>query len=217
MEEIEGILELSKAKGIYIDIGTKLYLDIDGVSFSVTSIFVGMLKDEFLIITLPRRYKNIQNKLFRGNKMVVKYLFDGSVFAFQTSVIEMITNPIKALAVEYPKVVQEQELRVVKRNNVVIPSRINIDTQVVNVVVFDINKKGCCFKIQDKKVSLVPGDAITIFCKLPGSSTEITTKACVRNIRKEENYLSIGTEFEDLDRSFLDPLITFLFTIEDFA
>ena len=108
MEEIEGILELSKAKGIYIDIGTKLYLDIDGVSFSVTSIFVGMLKDEFLIITLPRRYKNIQNKLFRGNKMVVKYLFDGSVSAFQTSVIEMITNPIKALAVEYPKVVRSR-------------------------------------------------------------------------------------------------------------
>ena len=105
---------------INIDIGTMVYLEIEGVNFSVTSVFIGMLRDEFMIVTLPKRYKSVQNKLFTGNKIIVKYLFDGSVFAFQTSVIETITNPIKALALEYPKVIQKRELRIVKRNFVVI-------------------------------------------------------------------------------------------------
>ena len=92
MEELEGLLELNKSEGIYIDIGTKVYLEIEGVNFSVTSIFIGMLKDEFMIITLPKRYKSVKNKLFPANKMVVKYLYDGSVYAFQTTVIETITT-----------------------------------------------------------------------------------------------------------------------------
>ena len=122
MEDLEGILELNKSEGIYIDIGTKIYMEIEGINFSVTSVFIGLLKDEFMIVTLPKRYKSVKNKLYPSNKMVVKYLYEGSVYAFQTSVIEMITNPIRALANEYPKVIQERELRTVKRNNVIIPS-----------------------------------------------------------------------------------------------
>ena len=75
MNELDGILELNKPNSVYIDIGTKVYLDIAGVDFSVSSIFVGMLKDDFLIITLPDRYKSVKNKLFSGNKMVIKYVF----------------------------------------------------------------------------------------------------------------------------------------------
>ena len=146
MEELEGLLERNKSEGIYIDIGTQVYLEIEGVNFSVTSVFISMLKDEFMIVTLPKRYKTVQNKLYPGNKIVIKYLFDGSVFAFQTSVIETITNPIKALAIEYPKIVQQRELRIAKRNFVVIPGRVEAKKTEFPIVVFDISKNGLRFK-----------------------------------------------------------------------
>ena len=63
MEDLEGILELNKSEGIYIDIGTKIYMEIEGINFSVTSVFIGLLKDEFMIVTLPKRYKSVKNKL----------------------------------------------------------------------------------------------------------------------------------------------------------
>ena len=154
MEEIEGILELNKTEGIYIDIGTKVYLEIEGVNFSVTSIFIGMLKDEFMIVTLPKRYKSVKNKLFPGNRMVVKYLHDGSVYAFQSSVIELITNPIRALAIEYPKIVQERELRIIKRNNVIIPGRVEAKKTEFPVLVNDISKNGCSFIYQNNKSNI---------------------------------------------------------------
>lgn len=219
MEELEGILELNKNEGIYIDIGTRVYLEIEGVNFSVTSIFVGLLKDEFMIVTLPKRYKSVKSKLYPGNKMVVKYLYGGSVFAFQTSVMEIITNPIRAIAIEYPKVVQERELRVVKRNSVVIPGRVEAKQTEFTVVLNDISKKGCRFKYFDNKGSMNPlreGDIIRVYCQFPGVSDEIGAMACVRNVSREKEQLLIGAEFQDLTKTFLNPLMHFLFSIEDF-
>jgi hypothetical protein len=219
MEELEGILELNKNDGIYIDIGTKVYLVIEGVTFSVTSIFIGMLKDEFMIVTLPKRYKSVKNKLFAGNTMVVKYLFNGCVYAFQTTIIEMITAPIKALAIEYPKVIQEKELRGSKRNNVIIPGRIEAKKAEFAIIVNDINKHGCRFKYLDSKstaASLRAGDILRIYCRFPGFADEIGAMARVRNVRREKGQLSIGAEFQDMTKSFLTPLMHFLFSIEDF-
>ncbi|MBU1194936.1 MAG: flagellar brake protein [Proteobacteria bacterium] len=220
MEDLEGILELDKSEGIYIDIGTRVYLEIEGVTYSVTSIFIGLLKDEFMMVTFPKRYKSVKNKLYVGNRMVVKYLFEGSVYAFQTSVIEVITNPIRAIAIEYPKVVQKRELRVVKRNNVIIPSRVEAKKIEFPAVVFDISKRGCRFKYNENKSNFSPlreGDILRLYCQFPGISDEIGCMATVRNVAREKGQLSIGAQFEDMADSFLTPLMHFLYSIEDFA
>ena len=219
MEDSEGIFELNKNDGVFIDIGTQVYLEIEGVTFSVTSIFIGLLKDEFMIITLPKRYKSVKTKLFAGNTTVVKYLFNGCVYAFQTSIIEMITTPIKALTLGYPKVIQERELRGTKRNDVVIPGRIEAKKTEFAVIVNDINKHGCRFKYLDRKSTAAPlreGDILRIYCQFPGFADEIGAMACVRNVRREKGQLSIGAEFQDMTKTFLTPLMHFLFSIEDF-
>ncbi|OFZ54244.1 MAG: hypothetical protein A2328_03155 [Bdellovibrionales bacterium RIFOXYB2_FULL_36_6] len=220
MEELEGILELNKSEGIYIDIGTQVYMEIEGVNFSVTSVFIGMLKDEFMIVTLPKRYKSVQNKLYTGNKIIIKYLYDGSVFAFQTSVIETITNPIRALAIEYPKVVQQRELRNIKRNFVVIPGRVEAKKTEFPIVVFDISKNGLCFKYKDNKQNistLKENDLIRAYCSFPGMSEEVGALSVVRNVRREQGQLSIGIEFQNISKTFLTPLMHFLYSIEDFS
>jgi len=219
MEDLEGILELNKKEGIYIDIGTPVYLEIEGVNFSVTSIFIGMLKDEFLIITLPKRYKSIKNKLFPSDTMVVKYLYDGSVYAFQTSVIETITTPIRALALEYPKVVQKRELRVAKRNNVVVPGRVKTKKKEFSMVVFDISKNGCRFKYHDSISnisSLREGELVKLYCRFPGIADEMVSMAHVKNIKRVQGQLTIGAEFQTLTKTFSTALMHFLYSIEDF-
>jgi hypothetical protein len=220
MEELEGLLELNKSEGIYIDIGTQVYLEIEGVNFSATSIFIGMLKDEFMIFTLPKRYKSIKDKLLPSDTLVVKYLYEGSIYAFQTKVIETITNPIKALALGYPKVVQQRELRISKRNNVVVPGRIEAKKKIFSMVVFDISKKGCRFKYRENiksMSSLREGDLLRIYCKFPGVADEIGAMACVKNIKRAQGQFTIGAEFQDMTKAFLMPLMQFLFSIEDFS
>ncbi|WP_300458530.1 flagellar brake protein [Desulfobacula sp.] len=218
MGALDRILELDTFESRYIDIGTKVYLETEEGRFSVTSIFVGMLTDEFMIITPPKGDNAIKDKLFPGRKMVVKYLYDGSIYAFQTSVIEMITTPISALVIHFPKGVQQRELRVAKRNNVVIPGRIEINKTGFDVLVNDINKNGCRFKYRDntKKIALREGDFLRLYCRFPGVSDEIGAMACVRNVRKEQGQVFIGLEFQDMTKTFLTPLIHFLYTIKEF-
>lgn len=219
MDDLEGILELDKKEGIYIDIGTKVYIEIEGVNFSVSSVFIGMLRDEFMLVTFPKRYKSVKNKLFAGNRMVVKYLYDGSVYAFQTNVIETITTPIKAIAMEYPKVVQQRELRVSKRNEVVIPGRIEAKQAEFKIVVFDISKDGLRFKYKENKADfnqLREDDILRVYLKFPGIADEAGVMACVRNCARESGQLSVGAEFQDMTKNFLTPLMHFLYSIEDF-
>ncbi len=219
MQELEGLLELDKSEGIYIEIGNKVYLEIDGVNFSVTCVFIGMLQSEFMLITFPKRYKSVKNKLYSGNKMVVKYLYEGSVYAFQTSVIETITNPIKAIAIEYPKVVQQRELRNFKRNDVVIPGRIEAKNVEFKAVIFDISKKGCRFKYNDNQNNmnaLREDDLLRVYMQFPGVADELGAMACVRNVKRTQGQLSIGVEFQDSTKSFLTALMHFLYSIEDF-
>jgi len=218
MEGMEEIFELDESEGFCIDIGTQVYIDIEGVDFTVTSIFIGLLKNEFLIITLPRRFRSVKNKLYPGSKMVVKYLHDGCVFAFQTSVIETITNPIRTLALEYPKIVQQRELRTVKRNNVVIPGRVEAKRTEFPIVIFDISKKGCRFSYHatENMTTLKEGDILRIYCRLPGLSGEIGAMAIVRNVKREQKQISVGIKFQDITKTFLTPLMHFLFAIEGF-
>jgi hypothetical protein len=219
IEKLEGIVQLDKAKNICIDIGNRVYLEIDGINFSAICIFIGMLRDEFMLITFPRQYKTIKNHLFSGNKMVVKYLYDGSVYAFKTSVIETITSPVKAIAIEYPKVVQQRELRVVKRNDVVIPGRVTAKNIEFKTVIFDISKKGCRFTYKDKKSNvnaLGEGDLLRVYIQFPGVADEIGVMACARNVKREHGKLSIGAEFQDITKPFLTALMHFLYSIEDY-
>ena len=218
MEEMEDIFELHESEGIYIDIGTQVYIDIEGVDFTVTSIFVGLLKNEFLIVTLPRRFRSVKNKLYPGSKMVVKYLYDGCVFAFQTSVIEIITKPIRTLALEYPKIVQQRELRVIKRNNVVIPGRVEAKKTEFPIVIFDISKNGCRFTYHDTRniTTLKENDLLRVYCRFPGIADEIGAMATVRNVKRENKQISVGIKFQDMTRAFLNPLMHFLFSIEGF-
>lgn len=219
MEDLEDILELNKSEGIYIEIGTKMFLEIEGVNFTVSSTFVGLLKDEFMITTLPKRFKSVENKLYPSSKMVVKYLFDGSIFAFQTSIIEILTTPIRALVIEYPKIIQQRELRGVKRKEVVIPGRIETTRLNAAIVIFDISKNGCRFKYHDERntsASLKDGDSIRLYCHFPGHPEEAAVVAKVRNIKREKRKLIVGAQFLEVPESFIKPLMEFLYSIEDF-
>ncbi|WP_320040554.1 flagellar brake protein [uncultured Desulfobacter sp.] len=216
MEGEEAFLNLKKPQALNIDIGTKVYLTIEGVSFNVSSIFVGLLDDEYVIITLPQKYKTVQTKLYPGNKMIVKYLYNGSLYAFQAAIIEIITRPIRAIAIEYPKIVQNQDLRVVRRNNVAIPGRVEFKSHALQVVVFDVSRHGCCFRFQEtrkSKVAFKENDTLKIYCLLPGVSNELSAMASIRNIRREDATLSIGVEFFQVNNQFISPLTEFIASI----
>lgn len=87
--------------------GTKLQVGIKGVGVALTSEFIGMLKDECLIITSPTPFMPIKQKLFPGNRIVVKFPYKDSAVIFQANIIESIKRP-RMVVLEYPDTVTKQ-------------------------------------------------------------------------------------------------------------
>ncbi len=217
--DLDELMEIDQAGKIVIEIGAKLFVHIEGVDFTVNSIFVGMKANEYVIITPPAKYSNIKSKLYPGNSIIVKYLYDGTVYAFQSSIIEIITEPINVVAIRYPKLVQNQELRNTKRFHCVTPARATARTWDIPVVIFDINKKGCRFKYQEtnnKNVRFKINDRFMLHVKFPGVSDEQTVSAKVKNIHRKGKQLLIGVEYEDVESRYLEKLGRFLFSVDGF-
>ncbi len=215
--ELDDIMEIDQTSKIAIEIGSKLFVDIDGVDFTVNSIFVGMRVNEYMIITPPAKSANIKSKIYPGNAILVKYLYDGTVYAFQSAIIEFIVEPINIIAIQYPRLVQHQELRDTKRSPCVIPAKAGTRTMDVPIVVFDINKKGCRFKYQenrDKKIRFHLNDAFTLHIKLPGISEEQSARVRVKNIQRQNNQVEIGVVYEAVQSMFLKRLADYLFSVD---
>lgn len=66
--------------------GTPLQLEIQDVSVKMNSLSVGYVAEKCLIIKYPSTggFGPVSNKLFKGNKITVRYVNDGSVFGFQS-------------------------------------------------------------------------------------------------------------------------------------
>jgi len=187
-------------------IGTDFRLQIDGVADRLSSRLVGIRTGEYLIITTPSvgQSGDIAFELIPGNRVVVRYADRGSVFTFETSIIETISTPFPLVFLKAPTVVVDREIRSNRRIDTSLPARIESDPEITGVVT-DISISGCSFEVRSqeplpdrlKKVSA----EIILRLKLPGIAGEIGAKGMVRNVRKEGGRIALGVAFVEMEES----------------
>lgn len=203
MDDIDRIRNISMETSvqIHIELGTKLLLEIEDVNMPVNSIFVGLKANEFFIASQPSSYSMIKHKLFRGNPMVIKYLHNGTVYAFPTKIIDIIDKPVPLILFVYPKFLQSQTIRSYRRNDCLIPARIIVNNTEKNGIIKDLSEEGCgcSFRYQpNSKIRLKTAGSIILHCQFPGIEGEIDLSCVIQNIRKEGANEIIGMKFESL-------------------
>ena len=216
--DLKAINALSGEIKIPIDIGTKLHIEIEHISFPVTSIFVGMKKEEYVIITPPSHLNSIKEKLYDGNIMIVKYLHKGTVYAFQTSLIGTVNQPVKLILLKFPRVIQKHELRSFKRNQCLLPARIVGSSGQRSIVMKDLNIKGCrCIMTvsPEEKAGVQLGDEVKVLCKFPGIEAELPVAGTIRNIQRRSQELTVGIEFSDVSDTFRQAMANYVFIVSE--
>ena len=203
--DTDNIALLDKENDIYIEIGTKLNMVIEGSKLSAESIFVGNKTGEYIVITPPSQIGSVRDELFKGNKVDIKYLYQGQILEFQTRLIEVIHEPIQLILLEYPKNVRERELRSQKRINCFVSAKIEVETEknngVITGVIKDISKSGCRFLIQSSKSAenmFRINELIALKCHFPGIVGEQEAFGRVLDIQKKDDEISIGIQFSDI-------------------
>jgi hypothetical protein len=188
-------------------IGTEFRLQIEGVEARLTSKLVGIRSGEYLIITTPSlsQLGGVGFKLFPGNRVVVRYVDRGTVFGFETSIIEAISSPFQLIFLRAPTVVVDREIRSNRRIHTSLPARIESDPEITGVVT-DISISGCHFEVRSHDA--LPdglgkvGAEIILHLKLPGVAGEISAKGTLRNVQKQGAGMALGVAFAEMEENY---------------
>jgi len=212
---------LDKGMRLALEIGLSLKVEMEGVDLPLESSFVGFI-NEFIIITPPMPYNQIRHKLYDGAEMLIRYFYNGTIFAFQTKLFAHVEKPINLLFIEYPKLIQKSELRSEKRATCYVETTfVNGDKENVGAIV-DITRTGCQCMIRRKDNKfLIPfkvNDLIMLKAKFPGVKTSMEIHGVVKNMRASNVEASFGLMFHENTTEVTQKIITwYISTIEKFG
>lgn len=209
---------MTSGKRITLDIGTKVHLEIEGVAIPLASYLVGMDTEHYLIIKTPRPYPTIKSKLYEGNPCIVKYLFQDTVFAFQTRIVGSLTTPDRLIFLEYPRIFQHLDLRDFQRIECVIPTKIKVNKEEKEGSLVDVSAQGCRVQIPiypgDRMPVAAINEGVCLAAQFPDGDGELEIRARVRNVRKSRHEIVLGVVYQDLSAAARETITRYLTRVE---
>lgn len=213
---------LNLGRRIAVEIGTRLKLEVQGIELPLFSAVVGWESNKYIIIKSPEPLNRVEHKLFKGNELIVRYISEGTVYAFQTRMMETITKPLHLLFIEYPRIIEHHELREQKRTRCNILTKL-VTTEGENVgCIVDITRSGCrCLVQASKNVKLItfdPEETLVMHSIFPGSQHTVALNGQVKNIRRTRREIDLGISFAANTPPESKKLLNwFVDTLEDYA
>ncbi len=98
-------------------IGTTLKIQIEGAQSRLTSELMGVEEGKHLFIKMPplQSMGDVTRVLYNGKTVIIRYLHKGAVCSFKSRISHFITAPGKLIFMDYPKKIENQNLRAHKR------------------------------------------------------------------------------------------------------
>ena len=202
------IKQVDSKRRLKIELGTTLRLEFEGISTRVNAVLVGMDPPSFLVLRVTDDARRAAARLFTGNEVVVRYVFRGTVFGFQSSTLGTIAEPARLVFIAYPKVLAEHHLRDQRRVDSVLPGKLRATGREADVVILDISPGGCRLTSANEMGGLAPDTAVSIAFVLPGVEGEVLIEGTVRNEREGQWGTEYGVQFSSLDDATREKLCT---------
>ncbi len=217
--DLENIVSQAQDQNtLEIDIPTKIVFQLNGVESFLKSELVGMDPDNYLIVKSPRGDLQIKNKIAPGNLVLVNYLYRGCVYTFQSHILGSAERPFNLFFLSYPKVVSRKELRRDKRVDCYLAATLNVNGETLHGAIVDISQSGCKFvcvyKVPSSQLpNLEVGQRVEL--TIDSAPDQGSFAAVMRNKRLDKKALSLGLEFQDLQRSQWSYIGDFVRSVEE--
>lgn len=209
---------LTSGNRLSLEMGAKIKIEQDGEEGQLISTMVGMVPNEFIIISAPEPHDLAKEMLQEKSRLVVKYLHMGRLCIFKTWLKGRLSSPVPLLFLDYPSVVHFHELRRAKRTTIFVPSTLQFEEKELEGVLLDLSSKGCLYKTKVSKNMEVPQFDIDslLYLKslLPGVEEKQILPGLVKNIKKTTNELLLGIEFMQLEDSLIDAIEYYVESVE---
>jgi len=203
LSEKPQIFELQPGKSIDLQINHP-------VSLRLKLILVGYELGKYILLKYPRvtNTSEYNDVLVEGNVMIVRYLMEGNkgeCFAFRSAIKNISNYPEKLLFLEYPKKIENRQLRMQQRTSIHIPAVIMIEEDENNKemkihgAISDISLKGCGFSFKSKSSTTNVNKRKVFVCLQSPSGVDMKLSAQVCNSRNDKGVVSVGIQFLDAD------------------
>ena len=193
-------LQILNNKNFCLEIGIKLLIDFDDLVVPFHSTLVGIEDGKYLILKAPGPIGRIDHDLFKVENLIVKSLYKGTVYAFRSKVINIVSKPSKLMFIEYPREIEHHELRSHKRFKCNIAIRSVADKKEKNGVIKNISKGGCLcvietFSTDENLTHELLNGTFAFKYHFPGSRGEVNFMGEIRNKIKKPVEIGLGIKF----------------------
>lgn len=213
--------ELNENTKLEIALRTNLMVQIEAVEGYLKCQLVGVVQDRFVVITIPRSNLRIDQSLFLEKQIIVRYLNEGSLYGFQSQIIDTISKPIPLMFISYPKVVSRQEIRRHKRVDCFLPSSAELSGEASDGAIVNISRGGCLFVADKPSVNglskIDPGAKLGVSFTLSEKQASGAAKAVVRSNNEKSDMIFLGLEFEEIDPSMQMAIDTFVRKVDQYC
>jgi len=195
-----------------LEIGTRLHISPEHSAATGKSTFIGMKPDAYLIVSTPRSSDAILENTDPGKPVVVKYLFNGIIFAFKSVILQAGPEPFDLLFLQYPQKIELRYIRSLKRIKCFLPVRATCRHEEAIGSILDINIRGCGCLLQKLNTKDSPAwginEHVLLQCRFPGIEGEVEISGHLKNLRVTNEGTVIGVAFLKRMNPEMEEIIT---------
>jgi hypothetical protein len=188
-----------------IEVGGKLMMELTGIPDKLHSFFVGYVKKRVVITMVPlvpdvNRPTLLEN-LYKGNSVTVRFIRQGTVLGFSTTVAHVAFTPIPLLFLEYPNTIESYNLRKDKRVVCLFPITVVLNGRDQSGALSDISKSGGSIVIpikDDQSGDFTIDDVIHFRCPLLFGDPQAEVPGKIKRVNKNGTKVELGLKFNDI-------------------
>ncbi|MBI2412536.1 MAG: flagellar brake domain-containing protein [Deltaproteobacteria bacterium] len=203
---------------IPITVGTELLLELLDLKLKMRGELVGGEHRRYLIVKLPGEDLGFGVESLKGSRMIIRYLFKGSIYGFKSEVVNTLASPSRLAFVAYPEKVEEFKVRNTPRYECILPGSAELGSEAIEIVVIDISLKGCraiinTGELRDREKALGAldvGKELVVSVQLPGAEERLHFHCEVKNHSRDSERVVVGLLFNESDNRSEGRLSSFL-------
>lgn len=182
--------------------GTKISLEAAGGN-RVNVSLLGMVANSYVVLReVPAQSGLMDFNLIYGDKVILRFLHEGTATGFRSYVLNMVKEPERLLFVAYPSEIQRSALRRADRIKCALPAQMAMNGELYAGMLADISETGCQCVLRRGDLPDLEDDADLIETQVdvaaPGLDGEmIELSGTVQRVLKDERRLRLGIRFDE--------------------
>ena len=198
-------LKILKNDTFCLETGCRLLIDFDSLAVSFRSSLVGIEPGKYLLLKTPGPVGKMDRRDLRSGEMVVKSLYKGTVYAFRSKLMALISEPSDLMFIAYPEIIEHHELRSHKRFRCNIVAQAQINETERGGVIENISRGGCLCVLETFSTDTglkkhLMNNTVLFRCRFPGSKADVRFMGEIKNAKRKSDEMAVGIQFIYMDK-----------------